>query len=81
MNGRGLSHNLPLIPMAMELIAMGHEITYFAHKQVLPILQPLGCKVMVYDLEDAYLKALVDCTTLLPELLEYFKYVSNFSQV
>jgi hypothetical protein len=80
MNGRGLSHTLPMIPMTMELIAMGHEVTYFANRRVEPILQPLtslGCKVMVYDDVniDSYLRFLTDCSTLLPELIEYFKYM------
>jgi UDP:flavonoid glycosyltransferase YjiC (YdhE family) len=81
MNARRLSHNLPLIPMTMKLIALGHDVTYFAHKEVLPILEPLRllrCKVMVYELtfSDYTFRYLTDCNSLLPELLEYFKYVS-----
>jgi hypothetical protein len=81
MNARRLSHNMPLIPMTMELIALGHEVTYFAHDEVQSILGPLiplGCKVMVYHLtyDDYAMRYLTDCNSLLPELLEYFKYVS-----
>jgi hypothetical protein len=74
---------MPLIPMIIELIAMGHEVTYFANRIVLPLVQPLGCKVMVYDdFTPAYPpRPLSDSNALLPGLLEYFKYVSNFSQV